>query len=46
VRVDGEPDVLRIRPHLEGEHGLGDELAGAAADDARAENDDFHLNIL
>ena len=37
VRVDRERDVLGVGAHLEREHGLGDQLAGADADDAGAE---------
>ena len=38
VRVDRERDVLRVGAHLDREHGLGDQLAGVGADDARAED--------
>src|SRR5688500_6892722 len=38
MRMHGEADVLRIRAHLEREHGLRDELARVHADDARAQD--------
>src|SRR5690606_9879785 len=37
VRVLGEGDVLEGRAHLDRERGLGDEVAGAGADDVAAE---------
>ena len=38
VGVDGEADVGGVGPHLDGEAGLGDQLAGIGADDAAAQD--------
>src|SRR4051794_20874354 len=38
VRMDREPDVLRVGPHLQRERELADQLAGVDADDPRAED--------
>ena len=37
MRVDGEPDVLRVGAHLQRQHRLGDQLAGVQADDGGAQ---------
>ena len=37
MRVDGEPDILGVRAHLERENRLGDQLAGVGSDDGGAE---------
>ena len=38
VRVDGEPDVGGVGAHLDGQRGLGDQVAGVGADDAAADD--------
>ena len=38
VRVDGEADVLGVEARLDRQDGLGEQLAGVDADDARAED--------